>query len=194
MSSALAPRPLLPPVNGGPQAPAPFPSTFSGPQQPMPSAPIMQAPPPLPTNPAAPQAPPLPAASPGAMAGLAGLGQRFAAALPKMAAPQMPVTGAAGPVGAVAPATTRPPLGSGLLSKPFGTGMNNEKPLVPYQGTQGNGAPAAGKGTIEDYVKRGLSDASPHMAGRHLDKISTGRFKGKLKSQAVQELEDEYNR
>lgn len=193
VSAAVAPRPLLPPpLNAGPQAqaPAPFPSTFSGPQQPMPSAPVMQAPAPAPSL-------------PGAMSGPQGLGQRFAAALPKPPAaagvPMRPPLAASAPLPAspsVAPpaAAPRPALGSGLLSKPFGTGMNNEQPMVPYQGKLGNGGAPADKGTVEDFVKRGLADASPHMAGRHLDRISTGRFKGKLKSQAVQQLEDEYAR
>jgi hypothetical protein len=37
-----------------------------------------------------------------------------------------------------------------------------------------------------------MADAAPRRGGRHKDKIMTGRFRGKLETEAVQALRDEY--
>lgn len=154
-------------------------------QRPAPAAPVG------PQNIATPGA--SPAAAPTANAPL--LPPAFPTAKPTSpAAPLLPPVATA----AKKPSTFGP---TDFRNQPFGTGMNGEKPLVAYQGSQGNGAPQSfrpmnpgdsgppspGPAMSEgDFVASNMADASPSLGGRHHDRIRTGKFRGKLFNEAVQ--------
>lgn len=165
--------PAVPSLGGGSQAggipsgPMAAPTVrkpaMTPPLLPPPALPSVVAPPAIPVMPTLP----------------GGIGASFARSMPRPAG-----SSPASPPPMLAGAGPRPNTfgADDFRNKPFGMGMNGEKPLLPYQGSQGNGAPPpmpgdpSASGDMEgDFVANELADSSTE---RHPAKYRRGAYKG----------------